>query len=733
MPNAGSREGGSRAAFYPTRRFRWDTRKPRIVPDEKQPRLACFALLTALIAAPATAIAQGAVTRAAILQAEDARGKGPDGLAPILAAIQSGTHLPLALRALGRLEQPRFFGDLLVQHLQRPELTSIVAEAIAQSLQGLRADSITPAVRRRVVDSAFIAMKGVVSLRPNATILGDIARSIARLPFDESDQARSVETFLLTLAPAMPGRSEDAYLRAGIAQGLYTLARARRTLGALSREGVEWLRVATTLDGDDPDVLVVRRLAWLALAANATVDRRDVARSFDDPDFQVRRLAAAALPNVSDSTFQQAQLARLRRDAHWLVRLEWVRLYRVRFAAEDCRPLVSALSDPVHHVRLAAIDALGGQCPATDTVQAVLRRLAQTGPEVVRPRAATQVSWHARAHALVSLARIDSAGVRTLVRANSRHPVWQVRMYTARAAAIARDSLTLSTLAFDSVGSVRQAAIEGLSTTLGHVADMVFAKALESKDYHVVLAAARALRESPVKDSVLPPILTALERLGKEQKQTSRDPRMELLARVGEMATKKDIDRLTPLLADIDEAIALRAGRIVTQLGGPSNAPVPPRPVRGVTPPSGTVRVRVTMAASSGGGYFDLLLDADRAPFTVARVLQLVRNRYYDGLTFHRVLPNFVLQGGSPGMNEYVGDGPFMRDELSLAHHLRGSVGTSTRGRDTGDAQWFINMVDNYRLDHDYTVFATIVAGMDVVDRILEGDVMSSVRIVSGR
>jgi cyclophilin family peptidyl-prolyl cis-trans isomerase len=118
---------------------------------------------------------------------------------------------------------------------------------------------------------------------------------------------------------------------------------------------------------------------------------------------------------------------------------------------------------------------------------------------------------------------------------------------------------------------------------------------------------------------------------------------------------------------------------------------------------------------------------------TVARISELIRNKYYDGLTFHRVIPNFVLQGGSPGMNEYVGDGPFMRDELSLAHHARGTLGISTRGRDTGDAQWFINMVDNYRLDHDYTVFATVVAGMDVVDRILEGDVMESVRIVGAR
>jgi cyclophilin family peptidyl-prolyl cis-trans isomerase len=71
-----------------------------------------------------------------------------------------------------------------------------------------------------------------------------------------------------------------------------------------------------------------------------------------------------------------------------------------------------------------------------------------------------------------------------------------------------------------------------------------------------------------------------------------------------------------------------------------------------------------------------------------------------------------------------------MRDELGLRHHRRGTLGISTRGRDTGDAQWFINIVDNFRLDHEYTVFATIVSGMEVVDRILEGDVIESVRVV---
>jgi peptidyl-prolyl cis-trans isomerase B (cyclophilin B) len=177
--------------------------------------------------------------------------------------------------------------------------------------------------------------------------------------------------------------------------------------------------------------------------------------------------------------------------------------------------------------------------------------------------------------------------------------------------------------------------------------------------------------------------------------------------------------------------IAMEAASVMNQLTKSTRfAAAPKRVASAAPPPSGAVRVRVTMLPATGGGSFDVLLDGDGAPMTVARVSQLIRDKYYDGLTWHRVVPNFVVQGGSPGMNEYVGDGAFMRDELGLAHHDRYTLGISTRGRDTGDAQWFINLVDNYRLDHDYTVFAKVVSGFDVVDRILEGDVMATVRIV---
>ena len=130
----------------------------------------------------------------------------------------------------------------------------------------------------------------------------------------------------------------------------------------------------------------------------------------------------------------------------------------------------------------------------------------------------------------------------------------------------------------------------------------------------------------------------------------------------------------------------------------------------------------------AGLGSFDIALEVDAAPLTAVRIARRAGEGYYNGLTFHRIAPNFVIQGGSPGANEYMGEPFYMRDEPGL--HLRGTVGISTRGRDTGDAQIFVNTIDSPRLDHIYTVFGTVIAGMDVVDGILEGDVIQRVELV---
>jgi cyclophilin family peptidyl-prolyl cis-trans isomerase len=91
-----------------------------------------------------------------------------------------------------------------------------------------------------------------------------------------------------------------------------------------------------------------------------------------------------------------------------------------------------------------------------------------------------------------------------------------------------------------------------------------------------------------------------------------------------------------------------------------------------------------------------------------------------------------VIQGGGGG-NEYVGHPRFIRDELGTIPHPRGTVGMSTRGHDPGDAQWFINLRDNPRLRGDYTIFAEVVEGIDVVDGVMEGDVIARIEVLTGR
>jgi cyclophilin family peptidyl-prolyl cis-trans isomerase len=162
----------------------------------------------------------------------------------------------------------------------------------------------------------------------------------------------------------------------------------------------------------------------------------------------------------------------------------------------------------------------------------------------------------------------------------------------------------------------------------------------------------------------------------------------------------------------------------------PAPRPIRAEPLAAVFLQDG-VRLRVTMAPSGGGGSFTVLLLPRDAPATVARVLRLVRSGWYDGKVFQRVEPNFVIQGGGPDANEYVGADAYMRDELTLRTHARGTLGISARGRDTGDGQWFINLVDNPLLDHEYTVFGRIDGGRNAAEHILEGDRIARVEVLA--
>jgi cyclophilin family peptidyl-prolyl cis-trans isomerase len=271
---------------------------------------------------------------------------------------------------------------------------------------------------------------------------------------------------------------------------------------------------------------------------------------------------------------------------------------------------------------------------------------------------------------------------------------------------------------------VREAALTGLGRQVGHQADSRYVDALGESDYQLVMTAARLLDSTPDPDGAIPGLLGTLERITMEERETSRDPRMAILNTLATLAGPAQASTLRGYLGDFDPAIAQRAAELIT---GWTDLEVTPNPRR--LPPTQVPTwreltrlqdTRVVLEMSDGGRVVIALYPFD-SPTNTARFVRMVRDGQFDGLTFHRVAPNFVVQGGSPNSNEYSGDGPYSRDELTLRSHLRGTVGISTRGRDTGDGQIFINLVDNIRLDHDYTIIGEIVEGMDLVDAFLEG------------
>jgi cyclophilin family peptidyl-prolyl cis-trans isomerase len=114
-------------------------------------------------------------------------------------------------------------------------------------------------------------------------------------------------------------------------------------------------------------------------------------------------------------------------------------------------------------------------------------------------------------------------------------------------------------------------------------------------------------------------------------------------------------------------------------------------------------------------------LDGEIAPNTAATFLALIERGFYAGLTFHRVVPDFVIQGGCPRGDGWGGPGFNIRSEWSDVPFERGTVGIAHSGKDTGGSQWFVCQSAQPHLNGRYTVFGRVAAGMDVVDRIQPG------------
>lgn len=137
---------------------------------------------------------------------------------------------------------------------------------------------------------------------------------------------------------------------------------------------------------------------------------------------------------------------------------------------------------------------------------------------------------------------------------------------------------------------------------------------------------------------------------------------------------------------------------------------------------------RVTITTDKGTIVADL--DARIAPLSVNNFVTLATDGFYDGLTFHRVEPGFVIQGGCPEGSGRGGPGWRFADEPVQGDYTRGAVAMANAGPDTNGSQFFVCLEDlSGRLPKNYNLFGHVVEGLDVVDAIRVGDVMRSVEV----
>jgi peptidylprolyl isomerase/peptidyl-prolyl cis-trans isomerase B (cyclophilin B) len=130
------------------------------------------------------------------------------------------------------------------------------------------------------------------------------------------------------------------------------------------------------------------------------------------------------------------------------------------------------------------------------------------------------------------------------------------------------------------------------------------------------------------------------------------------------------------------------------------------------------------------GGEIRIELYPEDAPKTVESFITLSKKGFYDGLTFHRVVPGFVAQGGDPKGDGTGGPGYMLKAEFNKRKHVRGTVAMArSQSPDSAGSQFYICFAPAPHLDNNYTVFGQVTSGMDVVDRIKVGDKMKTVKI----
>jgi cyclophilin family peptidyl-prolyl cis-trans isomerase/HEAT repeat protein len=422
------------------------------------------------------------------------------------------------------------------------------------------------------------------------------------------------------------------------------------------------------------------------------------------------------------------ELARLAADVarEPAVAVEAVRALTEIRAPAAVPALVQLLKTPNVHpgIRAEAVTAIGRSGTAADAVM-LLDLLDDRAPQV---RAAT----------FGAIAALDAESFLLALSGLDRDPEWRVRAAVATALGTLSGEQAASLLQpslDDEDPRVRQAALRALAVAKAPGADTLLLAALSAEDPEVRRAAVESLADLQATGAVAQ--LRAAYEAAKDDPVS--DTRAAILAALARIDPAAATPVLGAALQDREWAVRMRAAALLAEIDPdrPTAEAMRPAPTRldgqvygapGIISPRYSTHVYV----DTDRGTIQIELAVLDAPLTVHNFVGLARQGYFDGAPVHRVVPAFVVQDGDPTGGGAGGPGWTIRDEINQRPYLRGTVGMALAGRDSGGSQFFITHGPQPHLDGRYTVFGQVIAGMEVVDQIAQGDVIRSVRVWDG-
>lgn len=475
--------------------------------------------------------------------------------------------------------------------------------------------------------------------------------------------------------------------------------------------------------------------------------------SLKDKDERVRMDAARALGlmkiETTDSVCQetvQALIVSAFNDTEWKVRVNAVNaLSNFKFKLDALKKAYFLIAfegkkDPNLHVRISAIRAMAKSYE--NDVRDVTGFLKDFNDQFL-PDAETQE----KGEILITLSQMFNEKILSdkvmavQIKDLLNTPDGYLRSRVVEALGNTKSSAALTFLEHalhDSFGLVQNNALDALSKIKDIRAEGMIIQSLGTTDLTLlsiaagILSADDAVKKNRIKsDTLSQKIIRSFQVI---KPPVDVEAQLAIFDALGDLKSTVAAEFLRPYLADNNYIIAKSAAKNLEKITGQKSKDVA-LVNKKITLVDFVYFIKLkehkpTAMIETNKGKIEIEFYIDDAPMTVINFIRLSEKKHFDHLHFHRVVPNFVIQGGDPLGTGWGGPGYSIRSEFSPLHYERGTVGMASAGKDTEGCQWFITHSPQPHLDGRYTIFAKVRNGLDVVDEIQVGDTISQVKII---